>query len=78
MTRPDGRQVVVGRDDLGLPLLVRRVEDRGQPVGGRLVGPEDAEVPLVLVELDHVAEELAERARCPRPSTSPGAGTSIA
>ena len=39
-------EMVVGRHDLGLPLLVGRLEHGGQAVGGGLVGAEDPEVAL--------------------------------
>ena len=62
MTRPSGdRWSSVGMT-VAEPLLVRRLEHGGQAVGGGLVGAEDPEVAPLGVELDHVAEELAQGA----------------
>ena len=77
MTRPSGARWSSVGDDLGLPLLVGGLEDGGQAVRRGLVGAEDAEVPLVVVELDHVAEELAQGAGV-LVHDVPGWGTSTA
>ena len=55
-----GSQMIVGFDDLSLPLLIGRVEDGGESIGSRLVGSEDTEVLLVVVLLDHIAEKFAK------------------
>ena len=77
MTRPSGDR----RSSVGMivaePLLVRRLEHGGQAVGGGLVGAEDPEVALLGVELDHVAEKLAQGAGV-FVHDVPGWGTSIA
>jgi len=54
-------EVLVRRQDLGLPLARGRGEDVGEAIRGGLVRPEHAEV--VGVALDHVAQEPAEHAR---------------
>ena len=53
-------QVVVGGDDLFLPLLVGVFEDGAEAVGDGLVGAEDAEVAAVVVVDDDVAEVFAQ------------------
>ena len=57
-----GEELVV-LDHPRLPLAVGDVEHRSQEVREGLVGSEDAEVPLLLVQLGHVAQELAEDER---------------
>ena len=62
MTRPSGaRWSSVGMTS-PIHCLFGRLEHGGQAVGGGLVGAEDPEVALLGVELDHVAEELAQGA----------------
>jgi hypothetical protein len=60
-----GTKVLVGGKALGLPLAVRRFEDAGEPVGGGLVGADEAEV--VGIVGDHVTEEPAQHPRRLRP-----------
>ncbi len=50
----------------GHPLAFGRLEDLGQAVGKRFVRTEDAEVALLTVEFDHIAQEHTElmRIRC--------------
>ena len=56
------RQVLIDRPDLGIPLLVGvLVHVRGEPVGCRLIGPENAEVLLVVP--DDVSQPGSENAR---------------
>ena len=47
----------------GLPLAAGDLEDRAQQIRERLVGTEDPEIPLVLIEHGHVTQELAEHQR---------------
>ncbi len=51
--------VRVFRQQVGHPDLLAHLVDRLQPIGGRLVGPEHAEVGHVVAH--HVAQELAQR-----------------
>ena len=44
----------------GFPLPIGDFKDSLQPIGDRLVGTEDSEVPRILVQLDHVAQERAQ------------------
>ncbi len=62
MTRPVGGEVLVVGLMIGFPLAVGGFEDVAEAVGEGFVGAEDAEVSLVVVELDDVAEEGAEDA----------------
>jgi hypothetical protein len=47
----------------GLPLAAGDLEDRAQLIRERLVGTEDPEIPLRLVQDGHVAQELTEYER---------------
>ena len=73
MTRPSGARWSSVGTTSACHCLFGRLEDGGQAVGGRLVGAEDAEVALLGVELDHVAEELAQ-VRASSFMTLPGSG----
>ena len=55
-----GREEFIIRHRLGFPLPIGDLEDGFQPIGDRLVGTEDPEVPRILVQLDHVAKERAQ------------------
>ena len=59
-----GQELVVLPDG-GVPLAVGHLEHRTEQVGQRLVGPEDPEVAVLLVESHHVAEELAQHLGVP-------------
>jgi len=73
-----GGEVIVGRHHLTEPLLIGHLEGGGQAVRRGLVGAEDAKVAPLGVQLDHIAEELAQVCGHPQPMTLPGRGTSIA
>jgi hypothetical protein len=55
-----GRQELVIRDFAGIPLTVGDLEHRTQQVRQRLVGAEDAKIALFLVQVGHIAQELAQ------------------
>ncbi len=57
-----GGEEFVALNCLGVPLALRGFEDSREAVGNGFVGAEDAEVLLVFVEADDVAEESAEGA----------------
>ena len=58
-----GREEFVVRHGRGVPLALGHFEDGFQAVGKRLVRAEDAEIPLLAVELRHVAQERPEHVR---------------
>ena len=58
-----GRQELVVLCIPRVPLAVRNLEDRAKKVRECLVGTEDAEVPLFLVQLRYVAKEFAQDER---------------
>ena len=75
---PAGRgEVLVVGNGGGIPLPLGHFEQGFEPVGNRLVGPEDAEVALRLVELGHVTQEgcehpgVADAAHPARPKIDP-------
>jgi len=55
----------------GVPLTIGCFKDRPQEIGERLIGTEDPEIALILIELDHVAQELTSTS-VSWPSTAPG------
>ena len=57
------RQKLIVGDFAGVPLAIGDLKDIAEQVRKRLVRTEDAEVPLVLVEARHVAQEFAEHQR---------------
>ena len=46
-----------------VPLTIGRFKDRAQQIRKRLIGTEDAEVTLILIQLGHVTQELAQHER---------------
>ena len=63
MHAPGGREKFVVRHGRGVPLALGHFEEGFQAVGERLVGAEDAEIPLLLVQLRHIAQERPEHMR---------------
>ena len=55
-----GREKFVVRLGRGIPLAVGRSKEGFQAVGERLVRAKDAEIPLVTVQLLHIAQETPE------------------
>ena len=47
----------------GVPLTVGDFKDRAQEIRECLIGTEDAEIALILIQLGHVAQELAQHER---------------
>ena len=60
---PGGRQKFVVGHGRGVPLAFGRFEEGFQAIGERLVGAKHAEVPLLAVQLRHVAQEAPEHMR---------------
>ncbi len=58
-----GREELVVLCFAGVPLPVGDFKDRAQEIRERLVGTEDAEIALLLIQLGHVAQELAQHER---------------
>ena len=58
-----GREELVIFDCAGVPLTVGHFKNRSEEVRERLIRTEDAEVALILVQLDHIAQELAQYQR---------------
>src|SRR5208283_3776640 len=44
----------------GVPLAIGYFEDRAQEIRERFIGTEDPEIALILIELDHVTQELTQ------------------
>ena len=63
ITRPAGARNSSFACGRGVPLAVGRFKERFQAVGERLVRAEDAEVPLRIVQLRHIAQETPEHMR---------------
>ena len=57
---PGGREPFVVRLGRGVPLALGHFKQSLQAVGERLVGTEDAEIPLLAVQLHHIAQERPE------------------
>ncbi len=47
----------------GVPLTIGDLKDRSQEIRDRLIGTEDPEVALILIQLDHVTQEPAQYER---------------
>ena len=47
----------------GIPLTVGDFKNRAQKIRDRLIGTEDTEVTLILIQLGHIAEELTQDKR---------------
>ena len=62
---PAAREMLVVRQGRGVPLAVGHFEQALQAVGDRLVGTKNAKMPLLVVELHHVAQESPEHMRVP-------------
>ena len=75
---PGGREKFVVRHGRGVPLALGHFKEGFQAVGERLVGAEDPEIPLLLVQLRHIAQETARAHACRRCRATPGEGTSTA
>ena len=58
-----GREELVILDFARVPLTVGDLKDRAQQIRERLIRAEDAEIALILVQLDHIAQELAQHER---------------
>ena len=72
-----GRQEFIVRHGRGVPLPFGRLEHRLQAVGERLVGAEDAEIPLLAVQFATSRRNGPSTCVSPMPGT-PGEGTSTA
>ena len=57
------RQKLVVRHFSGVPLAIGDLKHRAQEIGERLIGTEDAEVALILIELGYVTQERAQQER---------------
>ncbi len=60
---PGGREKFVVRHGRGVPLAVGHLEEGFQAVGERLVRAKDPEIPLLAVQLRHIAQEAPEHMR---------------
>ena len=60
---PGGREKFVVRHGRGVPLAFGHFKEGFQAVGERLVGTEDPEIPLLAVQLRHIAQERPEHMR---------------
>ena len=58
-----GREEFVVLHFSGIPLTVGDFKDRAQEIRERLIGAEDAEIALLLIQLGHVTQELAQHER---------------
>ena len=63
MTRAVGCEKFIVVLGPGLPLPIGNLHNSIQPVGERLVGAEDPEIPLLFIEPDHIAQELSQNVR---------------
>ena len=59
------REEFVVRHGRGVPLALGHFKEGFQTVRERLVGAEDPEIPLLTVQLRHIAQERPEHARIP-------------
>ena len=75
---PGGREEFVVRHGRGVPLALGGFKERFQAVRERLVGAKDAEIPLLAIQLRHVAQERSKHARVSPMPRTPGERTSIA
>ena len=73
-----GREKFVVRHGRGVPLAVGHLEEGFQAVGERLVRAKDAEIPLLAVQLRHIAQETPEHMRVADAAARPATGTSTA
>ena len=60
---PSGREKFVVRHGRGVPLAFGHFKEGFQAVGERLVRAEDPEIPLLAVQLRHIAQETPEHMR---------------
>ena len=74
---PGGREKFVVRHGRGVPLALGRFKKGFQAVGERLVRAKDPEIPLLAVQLRHIAQETPEHMRV-ADAAHPGEGTSTA
>ena len=58
-----GREEFIILDFPGVPLTVGDFKDRAQEIRERLIGTEDTEITLILIQLGHVAQELTQHER---------------
>ena len=58
-----GREEFIVLHFPGVPLTVGDFKNRAQKIRERLIGTEDAEITLILIQLGHVAQELAQHER---------------
>jgi len=57
---PGGGEELVVVHGPGFPLAIGDFEDAAEEIGEHFIGTEDAEIPVVLIEADDVAQEAAE------------------
>ena len=55
-----GRKEFIVLDRLSFPLPIGNLKNGVQSIGERFIGTKNPEVPLVLVKLNHVAQEFSE------------------
>ena len=60
---PGWREKFVIFDFPGVPLAVGDFKDRAQKIRERLVGAEDTEITLILIQVRHVTQELTQDER---------------
>ena len=63
---PGGGKKLVIRHGRGFPLAFGHFKKGLQAIGERLVGTKDAEIPLLAVQLGHIAQESARAHACRR------------
>ena len=56
-------QMLIARNRFRDPLPFRHLKDGIQTIRHRLIRPKDAEILLVVIQLDHIANEFAQNAR---------------